>query len=66
MPTETIVARTSNRWVHPASGRVYSLDYCPPKIAGLDDVTGEPLEQRSDDRPEVVRGAPIKGCKPVM
>jgi adenylate kinase len=42
----------SNRWVHLPSGRVYSTSYKPPKVPGLDDVTGEPLTRRSDDNPE--------------
>ncbi|CAO1633346.1 unnamed protein product [Sympodiomycopsis kandeliae] len=49
VPEEIILARILNRWVHPASGRVYNLAYNPPKSPGLDDVTGEALEQRSDD-----------------
>lgn len=43
------------RWIHPASGRVYSYSYKPPAREGLDDVTGEPLVQRDDDKPESVR-----------
>ena len=43
------------RWIHPASGRIYSYSYKPPKVAGLDDITGEPLVQRPDDEPEKVR-----------
>lgn len=43
VPTETIVERISNRWIHPASGRVYAYDYNPPKEEGVDDETGEPL-----------------------
>lgn len=46
---------TSNSWIHPASGRVYSYSYKPPKVAGFDDETGEPLVQRDDDKPESVR-----------
>ena len=42
-------------WIHPASGRVYSYSYNPPKVEGLDDETGEPLVQRDDDKPESVR-----------
>jgi nucleoside-triphosphate--adenylate kinase len=42
-------------WIHPASGRIYSYSYKPPKKEGLDDVTGEPLIQRDDDKPESVR-----------
>jgi len=41
----------SNRWVHLPSGRIYSTSYRPPKIPGLDDVTGEPLTRRPDDNP---------------
>lgn len=44
-----------HRWIHPASGRVYSYSYKPPKIHGKDDVTGETLVQRPDDQPEKVR-----------
>lgn len=45
----------TNRWIHPASGRIYSYSYSPPKVNGLDDVTAEPLIQREDDKPESVR-----------
>eukprot|EP00544_Gedaniella_sp_CCMP2646_P003669 CAMPEP_0202494638 /NCGR_PEP_ID=MMETSP1361-20130828/12957_1 /ASSEMBLY_ACC=CAM_ASM_000849 /TAXON_ID=210615 /ORGANISM="Staurosira complex sp., Strain CCMP2646" /LENGTH=225 /DNA_ID=CAMNT_0049125267 /DNA_START=122 /DNA_END=799 /DNA_ORIENTATION=+ len=55
IPTETIVERLSDRWIHPASGRVYSYSYKPPKLEGKDDVTGEPLVQRDDDKPECIR-----------
>ena len=55
VPTETIVERIADRWIHPASGRIYSYSYKPPKVKGLDDVTGEPLVQRDDDKPESVR-----------
>eukprot|EP01039_Chlorochromonas_danica_P000678 gene678-734_t len=55
VPHEVIVQRMANRWIHMASGRTYSLDYNPPKKPGLDDVTGEPLEQREDDKPAVVK-----------
>ncbi|GBE81945.1 adenylate kinase-domain-containing protein [Sparassis latifolia] len=49
---EVILSRISDRWVHLPSGRVYHLSYNPPKIAGLDDETGEPLTKRPDDIPE--------------
>ena len=49
-----IVERMSGRRVHPASGRSYHVKYNPPKVAGKDDVTGEDLVQRDDDREEVV------------
>lgn len=55
IPTETIVQRISERWIHPGSGRVYNLSYKPPRVPGKDDETGEPLEQREDDKPESVR-----------
>ncbi|MBC7780730.1 MAG: adenylate kinase [Proteobacteria bacterium] len=50
-----LIRRVSGRRVHPASGRTYHDVYAPPKTAGLDDVTGEPLIQRDDDREETVR-----------
>jgi len=55
VPTETIVERIADRWIHPASGRIYSYAYKPPKVPGKDDVTGETLVQREDDKPASVR-----------
>jgi adenylate kinase family enzyme len=55
VPNDEIVSRISGRWTHLASGRVYAYDYNPPKVTGKDDVTGEPLIQRDDDKPESVR-----------
>lgn len=52
---EIIVERLVGRRVHPASGRVYHVSYNPPKVANVDDVSGEPLEQREDDHEETVR-----------
>lgn len=52
---EEIVSRMAGRRVHPASGRVYHVEHNPPKVAGKDDVTGEDLIQRDDDREETVR-----------
>jgi adenylate kinase len=52
---DEIVHRLSGRRFHPASGRTYHADYQPPKISGKDDVTGEPLIQRDDDKEETVR-----------
>jgi len=52
---DQIIRRMSGRWVHPGSGRVYHVKFNPPKVAGKDDVTGEPLIQRDDDREETVR-----------
>lgn len=50
-----IVKRMSGRRVHPASGRTYHVDFNPPKTHDQDDVTGEPLIQRDDDKEETVR-----------
>ena len=52
---EEIVKRLSGRRVHPGSGRVYHVTYNPPKVEGKDDVTGEDLVQRDDDKEETVR-----------
>ncbi|MBU3738641.1 MAG: adenylate kinase [Rhodoferax sp.] len=54
VPFEAIVQRMSGRRSHPASGRSYHVTFNPPKVAGLDDVTGEPLIQRADDQEETV------------
>ncbi|XP_053151922.1 GTP:AMP phosphotransferase AK3, mitochondrial isoform X2 [Hemicordylus capensis] len=54
VPFETIRQRLTARWIHPASGRVYNLEFNPPKVPGTDDITGEPLFQRDDDKPETV------------
>ena len=54
VPDASIVERMSGRRVHPASGRTYHIKFNPPKVAGLDDVTGEPLIQRDDDKEETV------------
>lgn len=51
-PTSVILDRICNRWVHAASGRVYNTTFNAPKVDGKDDVTGEPLTQRDDDKPE--------------
>ncbi|MBS1230509.1 MAG: Nucleoside-triphosphate--adenylate kinase [Proteobacteria bacterium] len=50
-----IVERMSGRRVHPASGRTYHLKFNPPKVEGRDDVTGEDLIQRDDDKEETVK-----------
>jgi len=55
VPAEEIVLRMSGRRVHPASGRSYHVEFNPPKAAGKDDLTGEPLVQRDDDREETVK-----------
>ena len=51
---DVIVNRMSGRRVHPGSGRNYHIDYNPPKTEGIDDVSGEALIQREDDKPETV------------
>jgi adenylate kinase len=55
VPSEEIITRMSGRRVHPASGRSYHLKFNPPKVSDHDDLTGEPLIQRDDDREETVR-----------
>jgi adenylate kinase len=55
VPDEEIITRMSGRRVHPGSGRVYHVKFNPPKTEGKDDVTGEPLVQREDDKEETVR-----------
>jgi len=52
---DEIIRRLSGRRVHPASGRNYHITYNPSKAAGKDDLTGEPLVQREDDKEETVR-----------
>ena len=54
VPDTAIVERMSGRRVHQASGRTYHLKFNPPKTAGVDDVTGEPLIQRDDDQEATV------------
>jgi len=55
VPDSAIIERMSGRLFHPASGRSYHVKFNPPKQAGLDDVTGEALTQRDDDKEETVR-----------
>ena len=55
VPDDEIIVRMSGRRVHPASGRSYHIKFNPPQAEGKDDVTGEPLIQRDDDREETVR-----------
>ena len=52
---EEIIKRMSGRRVHLGSGRTYHVVFNPPKVEGKDDVTGEPLIQRDDDKEETVR-----------
>ncbi|GAA5812207.1 hypothetical protein MFLAVUS_005657 [Mucor flavus] len=55
VPEDVILQRIMDRWIHIPSGRVYNLSYNPPLVAGLDDITGEPLSKRPDDTPEVFK-----------
>ena len=55
VPEAEIILRMSGRRVHLGSGRSYHIQFNPPKIAGRDDITGEPLVQRVDDLEETVR-----------
>jgi len=55
VPDEAIVERMSGRRSHPASGRTYHVKFNPPKTAGKDDITGEDLVQREDDKEETVK-----------
>jgi adenylate kinase len=52
---EQIVRRMAGRRVHLASGRTYHIEFNPPKSEGMDDISGEPLIQRDDDKEETVR-----------
>ena len=49
IPDEVLVERIEGRWIHAASGRSYHTKFSPPKVPGVDDVTGEPLTKRRDD-----------------
>ena len=55
VPDSEIIKRMSGRRVHLSSGRTYHVVFNPPKVAGKDDVTGEELVQRADDREETVK-----------
>jgi adenylate kinase len=55
VPFDEIITRMSGRRMHPASGRTYHVKFNPPKVQMTDDVTGEPLVQRDDDKEETVR-----------
>ena len=52
---ETIVERLRGRWIHISSGRIYHTEFNPPEVEGMDDISGEPLQQRDDDHPTVVQ-----------
>ncbi|XP_037762501.1 adenylate kinase 4, mitochondrial isoform X2 [Chelonia mydas] len=69
IPFETLKDRLSARWIHPASGRVYNMEFNPPDVHGIDDITGEPLIQREDDKPDAVAARLRKykeAAKPVI
>lgn len=55
VPDEMIIARMSGRRIHPASGRTYHVEFYPPQVEGKDDITGEDLIIRDDDREETVK-----------
>ncbi|CAK9799333.1 GTP:AMP phosphotransferase AK3, mitochondrial [Anthophora quadrimaculata] len=55
VPEKVILDRVKNRWVHMPSGRVYNVGFNSPKVPGKDDVTGEPLSKRDDDKVEIVQ-----------
>jgi adenylate kinase len=55
VPDDDIITGMRGRRVHPATGRTYHVKFNPPRVAGRDDTTGEPLVQRDDDREETVR-----------
>ena len=55
VPFDEIIQRLSGRRVHPPSGRSYHPLFNPPKVEGIDDISGEPLIQREDDKEETIR-----------
>jgi len=55
VPDDVIIERIQDRWVHPPSGRVYNSTFNPPKVEGIDDVTGEPLVKRPDDTLDIIK-----------
>ncbi len=55
VPDDVIVARLEGRLIHPRSGRIYHETYDAPRTAGIDDLSGEALQPRADDREDVVR-----------
>jgi adenylate kinase len=66
VPTEELVARLAGRYVCPTCGTPYHLTSDPPRVAGICDKDGTPLEQRDDDRPEVVRARLAKQVPPML
>ena len=55
VPDAVLVERVTGRWVHPGSGRSYHTRFAPPRVPGVDDVTGEALVQRKDDNAETLK-----------
>ncbi|SFI47638.1 Adenylate kinase [Collimonas sp. OK307] len=55
VPDEVILERISGRRIHPSSGRTYHMTFNPPKVEGTDDITGENLILRDDDREDTVK-----------
>jgi adenylate kinase len=55
VPDDMIVERMSGRWSHPASGRSYHVKFNPPKVDQVDDISGEALVQREDDKADTVK-----------
>ena len=55
VPTDEIINRLKDRWIHLPSGRVYNLLWNPPKVLGKDDETGESLTRCVDDKSELIR-----------
>jgi len=55
MDDKLLINRITGRRIHPASGRTYHVEFSPPKVEGKDDITGEPLIQRSDDNEEALK-----------
>ena len=55
VPHDAIIDRMSGRRTHPASGRTYHVKFNPPKQEGIDDISGEPLVQRDDDKEQTVK-----------
>jgi adenylate kinase len=52
---DVLTERLTGRWTHEASGRTYHVRHNPPRVSGIDDVSGEPLIQRPDDKEETIR-----------
>jgi adenylate kinase len=55
VPDDDIVKRLSGRRSHPGSGRVYHVVFNPPKVEGIDDISGDPLVHRDDDHEDTIR-----------